>query len=281
LVAWLNKRNEFDRVRKAISKLRAELPELLPWMQSNVAALVDCSAVVDGLIEVAKYFRNHPAPGLFARQLPLSVDTKFIESYQRILRAWLDILLPPDAIRADQNQFERRFGLRWAEPHVMVRLLDIRLADELRLPWTEFSLPLAELAALGPRHGKVIIVENKVNLLTLAQAERTIGLGGLGMGIGLLRDVNWLADNTVYYWGDIDIEGFEILSQLRGFCPQATSFMMDEQALRTYRHLAVERNPRQVRPPAHLQDGERSAFEICQRENLRIEQERIPVFAIN
>ena len=38
--------------------------------------------------------------------------TKFVERHRRILREWLDIVLPPETIRADEEHFERRFGLR-------------------------------------------------------------------------------------------------------------------------------------------------------------------------
>ena len=56
---------------------------------------------VDGLLNVVEYQKLHPRPGVFAREIPLSVDTKFIEQNAGILEPWLNIVLPPETIRAD------------------------------------------------------------------------------------------------------------------------------------------------------------------------------------
>lgn len=45
--------------------------------------------------------------------------------------------------------------------------------------------------------------------------------------VNVLRDAGWLADCTLWYWGDLDTQGFAILSQLRGYWPQTRSFLMD------------------------------------------------------
>ena len=54
-----------------------------------------------------------------------------------------------------------------------------------------------------------------------------IAIGGLGNGIVDLTYVPWLADRALWYWGDLDVEGFEILSRLRIRFPQTRSFLMD------------------------------------------------------
>ena len=100
------------------------------------------------------------------------------------------------------------------------------------------------------------------------------------MGVSLLREIAWLQSNPVTYWGDLDVEGFEILSQLRVFCPNAKSFLMDAAAVEKYRHLSVEKKRRRVREPGNLTKEELGGFEICKRDNLRIEQERKAVFRI-
>src|SRR5205823_6364051 len=167
----------------------------------------------------------------FARELPIPVDTKFIERHQALLQEWLDILLPPSAIRADETQFELRYGLRYVEPHLYVRLLDPCLKSELGLPCSELSLPLHTLARLEVRDAAAFVVENKVNLLTLPLIPRCIGFGALGRAVTLLRHVPWLGSTSLFYWGDLDVEGFEILSSLRALHPRTHSFMMDEDAI--------------------------------------------------
>ena len=39
---------------------------------------------------------------------------------------------------------------------------------------------------------------------------------------------------TLLYWGDIDAQGFEILSQFRGYFPQTKSILMDKQTFEKF-----------------------------------------------
>lgn len=117
----------------------------------------------------------------------MSVDTKFIERHERVLCDWFDLVLPPNSIRSDETHFARRYGLRYPELHVVTRFLDVDLQRELNCPWPELSLPISALESLPIRDIEVIIVENKVNLLTLPMRRRTIGFGALGRAVSELR----------------------------------------------------------------------------------------------
>lgn len=125
------------------------------------------------------------------------------------------------------------------EAYFHVRLLDDALASELSFPCREFALPLDALATLPVHDAGVYVVENKVNLWTLPLLQRGLGLGGLGYGVTQLRDCPWLAPLPITYWGDLDVEGFEILSALRSIFPQTRSVLMDGPSLHNWQHLAV------------------------------------------
>ncbi|MCA9054479.1 MAG: hypothetical protein KDA75_11620 [Planctomycetaceae bacterium] len=274
----INKQAEFAKFTAAVRAIRERFPQLTPWIRSHRKELVDAATELDGLFAVISYFVEHPRPNLFARELPVSVDTKFVERNRRILRAWFDIVLPPHQIRADEDHFDRRFGLRYVEPLILVRFLDDDVRAQSKSPWNECSIPLHTLADYAIPCRRVVIVENKVNLLTLPQLPDTIAMGGLGNAVTDLRYLKWLADKEICYWGDIDIEGFEILSRLRTFLPQTRSTMMDLRSVAELRDsigaLGTGRTP--SFNPAGLTNEESQAFEICASENLRIEQERIP-----
>ncbi len=273
---FTGKQREFSVFQDAVTRLREAFPPLEKWIRSNVRALIDAAPDLGGLLSVLQFFYKNPRPDRFARELPLPVDTKFIERYQGILRQWFDIVLPPHTIRADEEHFERRYGLRYAEPHLLVRLLDPTLVQELGLPCSELSLPLHTLGAMPVRAAAAIVVENKVNLLTLPFFPRGIGLGGLGDSVVLLRYLSWLKDTQIVYWGDLDTEGFEILSSLRAVFPHTRSFLMDLDTLGRWRHLAVLGTGRKPDILRCLTDVEQRAFLCCRDENLRLEQERIP-----
>lgn len=99
---------------------------------------------------------------------------------------------------------------------MLIRLLDPVLLRELSFPCLELSLPLSALGQLAARNIQVIIVENKANLLTLPNLPRTIALDGMGRSVTCLRDVGWLSSTPIIHWGDLDVDGLDILSALRG-----------------------------------------------------------------
>jgi hypothetical protein len=280
LLRFLGKEREFARLTDAVTRLRGEFPTLEGWLRGNLNLLRDVVDELDGLISVVAYLCEHPRPMRFARELPLAVDTKFIERHQAVLRQWLDIVLPPHAIRADEVHFERRFGLLSPVPHVLTRFLDERLQREAGFPAAELSLPVTALDALALTSATVFLVENKVNLLTLPPVERGLALGALGAGATILRDVSWLGRSRVIYWGDLDVEGFAILSSLRSFLPAAESLLMDEETLVKWRALCSLGNNALVSVPPRLTFSESAAFQSCQAKGLRLEQERIPQIAV-
>lgn len=271
---------DFRQFQEAVDAIRSRYIVLEGWIRSNVTALTDLASEVSGLLEVVDVLQRMPPSGCFARELPLSVDTKFIERHQKVLRQWLDQVLSPHAIRADEEHFERRYGLRYAEPHLLVRFLDTDIQQRLGFPCDVLSVPLHTLGAWQPGVVPVLIVENKVNLLTAPRGRYAIALGGMGNGLSLLRHVPWLAAACVTYWGDLDVEGLAILSALRAMFPQAQSVFMDDTAVAAWRHLAVAGTGRSPDVPPYLTQGEKSAFLLCAEHNLRIEQERIPQAAV-
>ncbi len=274
---YISKSREFERFSIAIGKIRERYPQLLSWIRSHRIKFIDVSEQVDGLLDVIDYFREHPQPGLFARELPLTVDTKFIKQHEGILREWFDLLLPADAILADEHHFERRYGLRYYEEPLLIRFLDPGVQKQFGSPWSECSVALSTLSQMQVEVQRVLIVENKVNLLTLPALKHTVALGGLGNGVVDLRLLSWLQNASIWYWGDIDIDGLLILSRLRKLFPHTVSLMMDKQ---TIEQLPVSLRQTSERPvekiPAGLTDSEATAFEICSDQNLRIEQEQIP-----
>lgn len=93
--------------------------------------------------------------------------------------------------------------------------------------------------------------------------------------MSLLRDVGWLADCAIWYWGDLDAQGFAILSQLRGYWPQTRSFLMDEATLAKYQAFAVTGTPTGAMALANLGGEETAVYHHLLTRSLRLEQERI------
>jgi hypothetical protein len=152
----------------------------------------------------------------------------------------------------------------------------VELQSELGLPFDELSLPLRSLARLHVREAAVVVVENRLNLLTLPPIRRGIAIRGEGKAVTRLSRLKWLATNRVFYWGDIDVEGFQILSALRIFVPHVQSIFMTDTVLNHHPRLVREGSGATCREPCNLTDEEHAAFRKCNRDNRRLEQEHLP-----
>jgi hypothetical protein len=272
---------EFAATCRVVEMVRAELLGLSEWLESKVGSLHSLSSSVAGLVAVTRFFLENPWPNCYARQIPVPVDTKFVQRHESTLRQWLDLLLPASAIDVNETKFARRFGLRDGQEHRAIRVLDEALADELKLPFCELSLPIRSIAKLRVSKATVVILENDLNLLTLPPIVRGLGIRGEGNAVSRLEQLKWLDQNRVFYWGDIDVEGLLILSRLRNLFPHIESVLMDAATLTQHSSLVIKGNDLEPRMPTNLSPMEAEAFLECLQRNLRLEQESIPQSSVD
>ena len=282
LLELIGKQKEFRCLENRVQSVRERLPELESWLVRNWSKLVELDSL-DALIMVSEFLIRNPRPGCFARELPLPVPTKLIQKNKALLTEWLDILLPDDSIdcSCDPRNFEQRYGFRYFRKHILTRILDPELQSELRLFTAELSLPPQEIANLPISNARIVMVENQVTLLTLPSITRGIAFFGMGMGITQLFDIPWIANAPITYWGDLDVQGFEILAMLRRRYPKTKSMLMDLSTLCRFEHLATPGTGHLPDIPAELEPNEVEAFLHCREYNLRIEQEHILQSEVN
>lgn len=271
----LGKAKETSRFRDNLSLTRARCPALIPFLAARPLDVIEFSDSWSGLLDVCCYLQRNPRPNLYCRELPLPVDTKFAENHQAVLTRLLTIALPPEAV-IDSNRFEKRFGLRFDEPQIRLRLLDDSLRVPLEIPFCDVALPLSQFEILGWRELRVIVSENKMTFLTLPSVPQTVGIWGMGNAAAVLHTARWLADCEMFYWGDLDAQGFEILARLREFFPKMQSLMMDLTTLDRFRDLGASGIRSKATLKQRLTRDEEQAYEVVCAANLRLEQERIP-----
>ena len=271
------KKKEFRRIESVATQIRESFPVLEQCLAAQLPILSELADRIEPLIAVLRYFQEYPKPDIFLREIPaVGVHTKFIESpeIQKVLRRWLDIILPAWAIRSDEDHFARRYFLRYDEPLIRMRLLDSGLQQKLCFPSLDLALPLHSFGNLEVQGIRVLVVENKISLLTLPPLPNTIALGGLGNGVTLLQYAPWLHRCQLYYWGDLDVDGFRILSDFRAVFSSVQSLFMDTATLERFESLLTPGNGRRIEMPPFLNEEESSAFLRCRDENIRLEQER-------
>lgn len=271
----IEKEAEFARFSQDVALMRALLPQLESWVARFPRKLLDYHPSWESLLLVCRFFLECPRPGLYIRELPINVHTKFIEQHQGILRELLDHILPTETITPDTPTFQQRYGLREEEPLVRVRLLDDQLRIRYGLPFDDLSVPCSQLARINFSEQICIITENKMTFLTLPQFPHAFAILGAGFQVASLAPISWLKTCPIVYWGDLDAQGFQILSQLRSIFPHVTSLMMDETTLQAFAAFCVTGTPCRVRQLSHLTEDEHRLFAQLAEETKRLEQEKI------
>ncbi len=271
----IEKEEEFARFSQDVALMRSRIPQLEAWVERFPRKLLDYHASWEKLLLVCRYFLEHPQPGLYIRELPINVHTKFIEQHQGILRELLDHLLPAEAVKPDALTFQQRYGLREEESMARVRFLDDQLHARYHLPFDDLSIPCSQLAEVDFSGQICVITENKMTFLTLPQLPKAIAILGGGFQVSNLAAIPWLKTCPIIYWGDLDAQGFQILSQLRSIFPHTISLMMDKATLQAFAEFCVPGTPCRVRQLPYLTEEEHRLFVQLAEETSRLEQERI------
>jgi hypothetical protein len=275
-LSLIEKTEEFSRFQQDIALIREKAPQLTAWAERSPQKVIDHHGYWPELLAVCRYFQDHPRPALYIRELPINVHTKFIEQHRGILGELLEQCLAPEAIQPEAATFERRLGLRAKEALLRVRLLDAQLYARYGLPMTDLSVPLSQSGALDLLRGQCCIVtENEMTFLTLPPRKDTFAIFGGGFKVSDLGQVSWLADCPILYWGDLDAQGFQILSSLRALFPHVTSVMMDWETFSTFSAFCVTGTLTPVRQLPYLTPEEHVLFLHLAENNLRLEQEHI------
>jgi len=284
---FIRKEKEVESFKNNIEIIISVFPILRDWIKKYPRRVIDNSQNWISLLEVCQYFSKNPKPNLYIRELPVRVHTKFIENNKGILLDLLNIIVPNESINHDfitSKDFEKRFGLKSNQSQIRLRILDNNIANEYLSGLTDIEVTEEEFNKLSIPCDKVFILENKtnfsnlMNFLTLPHMKNSIGIFGSGYKIGDLKNAMWLADKEIYYWGDIDTHGLQILSQMRGYFPKTKSIMMDFKTLNSFKddwgigesiHASILPN---------LNPEEQELFLFVKGDNLktiRLEQEKI------
>lgn len=271
---YIGKEQDTAGFRKDVERILSAFPELVEWVCRFPNKVLDNHKLWGDLLKVCTYFRGNPKPQLFIRELPIQVDTKFIERNKGIIKELLDIIIAK-SVNPDETRFETHFNLRYDEPVVRFRVLDKAMSQVLFSGIDDLSVPINQFHEVEIPVEVVYIVENKMNMLTFPPIQKSIVVWGHGFGVDLLKDVTWLKSKKIFYWGDLDAQGFQILSVIRTHFPQVESFLMDRETFDQFYEsgFGTETN---VEKELCLTQEEKTMFEYVKENKFRLEQEKIP-----
>lgn len=239
LLGYLDKLPDFKTFSADVSLILNAFPNLKNWLGAHVQDVIAQHGHWPQLLAVLQYFILHPLPGIYARQVRIAgANTKFIETKKGILYSLLELVLPEsgkNVMFTGAMQFEQRFGLLTDDARIRFRWLDATLSNQYTGGLMDISATVSELSKQHWQVPRVLILENKTNMLnaelylSLPHLQGTMVLFGSGKALALLKKLAWLRSSQLWYWGDIDAEGFEMLNGLLADFPHVQPFCMMKQ----------------------------------------------------
>ncbi len=279
---FLGKEKEVDLFKSSVEKITNEFPELKEWIIKNPLRVIANQTEWESILKVCKYFKQNPKPNLYIRELPIKVHTKFVERNQGVIKELLEVLIS-EHINSEYKEFEKRFNLKFAEPQIRFKILDKEISQKFFSEIDDIAIPVSQFEALNLPIKRVLVVENKTTLyttLTLPKMEGTVAIFGSGFSVHNLKNAQWLSNLEILYWGDIDVQGFEILSQFRSYFSNAQSMLMDKITFEKFFE-NESGTPTNISKKLNLTDEEQQLYELLKANNWRLEQEKIPLYWIN
>ncbi len=282
-LSFVAKEEEFKTFCEAYENAVSRFASLKQFFLKRPNLLLQNMQNIDQLLDVVSFFHTHPRPNIYVRELSINgVDTKFIQKNRVVVDALLMYVLDESSYdksitKLSDNGFEKKYGLKYELPLVRFRILD----EELNINGlSDISLTTEAFSELNIACENVFIVENKITMLSFPQLAKSIVIFGNGYGVGRVKEAKWMREKKIFYWGDIDIDGFAILSQARGYFPHIQSLFMDRQILEAFQGLAVASQEKSYKELKCLTQDEALLYERLFNDyydtNFRLEQERIP-----
>lgn len=275
---YIGAEDEAQALLSNVGTLSEWAPTAKPWCAGHLALMRKPAEAIKNAIRILTYLKENPAPGLYARQLPVQVPTKYIEQERPLLEA-LAHEFAPECFIQEEGTLEERLGLMTKESLIEFRSLDHSIKT---LPFGHAMATARELASNDHYFDEfecVIIVENHVPFLTLPDLPKTLAIMGNGFAVHRLSKVSWLSEKKLLYWGDIDLSGFAILAKFRKNHPTAASVMMDQTTLDRFSDLQQYHKADQTIQNSqlqHLSEEEAALVDTLKLNGgLRLEQEHI------
>lgn len=245
------------------------------WLANRPAIVLELNKSWAGICAVVDYLLQHDVRHHFLRSLPVPVHTKFIEQHKRVIHAILHYLnrskFPALDVDLEEALLLTRkpflFTLRW---------LDESLSTRYSAGMNLFAVPVEYLQQQQWDIERVILVENATNLYMFPAIKGALVICSYGKALHLLKEIPFFHRSRLFYWGDMDEKGFEMLNDIRSYYLHTKSLFMDEATLVHHQaDLGINSIAYQNKVFPLLLPYERKAYEMLLPNNQWLEQERL------
>ncbi len=278
---FIAKLDEYEKFKETYQNIVKKYPSFKELFLKKPFWVLEYHDKWKRILRVIDFMIEYKNPNCYIRELSIKdVDTKFIEKHKKFLDILLSNILQKEPLSSLSDfAFEKRYGFKYPLPEVRFRILD---KNHYIPGLSDLSLTIKEFEKLNLDIKRVFIIENKITFLSFFDVSDSIVIFGSGYKISILKGIEWLKDKEIIYWGDIDEDGFAILSNLRGYFPQTKSICMDIETIEEFSHLKVEYDKKSSIKEniSNLTYKEMIVYERLKNDfygkNFRLEQERIP-----
>lgn len=274
LLFLANKELHCGSFKGIVSKLLKWKPEIKQFIYRKPDLVSEFEKQWDGIISVVDHLLVRDVSGQYIRSLAVPVHTKFIQQHKGII---LSILkqLNPERFNPEEVDFEKALKLSKKPFLFSCRFLDRSIAKKYCSGMETIGISSEELKNLKWEIKNVLLVENETNLFLLPDIENTMAICSSGKALHLLKDSSFFQMVKLFYWGDLDEEGFKMLNDIRSYYPEVESLFMDEETVLYHRcEVASQSTAYRTTKLQHLRPEEIAAFNRL-APNGRIEQEKL------
>ena len=278
----IGKETEVREIENCIQTIAHLTPQAESWARANPLHVHSKKTQWHDLCLILNELIAHPRPGCFPRELPLPVSGKLLAEENATLCAILTTI--PGTHWQEGEDFYEQLGLRKPPASfVRFRFLDENSRKINGWPIDDISVSTDNLAVHPIQAKRVFITENLMTYLAFPPVKEALIFWGEGKAAERMPKIPWLSQRELWYWGDIDPHGIEILRTLRQYFPHIQSLMMDMQTLQRFQTLTIEGSPTDSLNLSGLSDVESDAAKAvyAKPKSRLLEQEKIPQSEVN
>jgi hypothetical protein len=271
----IDKEKEVIQFKNSLLQLLTWNEGIRKWLLIRPLAVLELQQAWKGICAVTQYLMDHDVRQFYIRCLPVPVHSKFIQQHQTTIFSLLKFL-QPDRFNGELTNLEETLLLKRKPFLFTMRCLDMVLARQYTCSMEVIGVTAESLAMVDWDVQKIILVENETNLYLLPPLQGTIALCSFGKALFLLKNIPLFQRVSLFYWGDLDEEGFMMLSNIRKLYPLTQSLLMDQFTVSFHKaEMTDQPSVYKHKIMDNLRSEELEAFEMLALSNGRIEQERL------
>ncbi len=274
-LALLEKEKEAAHFREQLQVLLQWRPAIGPWLAERPGKVLELDAIWTRICAVTDYLLTQEVTGRYLRSLSVPVHTKFIEQYKNTI---LSIIrhLDPTRCKTPATDIETALGMRTKPFLFPLRWLDTTLQRSIMPGFEVMGITSDSLRLIDWPVKEIWLVENETTLFMLPYRTDAIAICTKGYAVAELKNIGLLERTPLYYWGDMDEDGYHLLSMCRRMYPHTQSIFMDEACCRFHKGETERLTAAYAKlAPTNITDTERIAFDMLKGVNGRIEQEKL------